>query len=68
MTPTAKATPEPIAKASPRSKAQQIVDILSNCTPNQVRELAGTWLDSEQETLSIFERELKHIRSGPESK
>lgn len=47
-----------------RSKAEQVVDIIDNMTPNQMGELAEHWLDKSPEMLEVFRRRLhKHESS-----
>ena len=46
-------------RTTPRSKAEQILDIVANMTPNQVMELAKVWPDREPEHLSRFMRALQ---------
>ena len=63
MTATASPPPPPVRRG--RSKASQIVDIISKCTSEQVAELAHTWEEREPEHLSRFCRELASIPAKP---
>lgn len=50
----------------PRTKGQQIVDIIAKMTPKQIEQFAQVWVDREPEHLNRFQRALREMSERDE--